>query len=77
MSPLIIVLVLVLGIIVAIVMAIDYSANQHIKCPYCDLEFMTDLLLLKDSTLSQCPFCHKWITVRKMRDRLIARKLFA
>lgn len=76
MSPLIIVLVIVLGVIVAIVMTLNYSANQNIKCPYCELEFMTDLLLLKDNTISQCPFCHRWITVRKLQDRLVAKKLF-
>ena len=75
MSPAIISLIIALGIIIAIVMTLKYSANQHIKCPHCELEFTTDLLLFQDNTLSLCPFCHRWIMVRRIQDRLVARKL--
>jgi len=76
MSPLVIVLTITLTIVVAILLKINYSAEQKITCPYCQLEFVADLFLLGSSTLIICPFCHRWITVTKSYDRYIARKLF-
>lgn len=76
MSSLIIVVGVILAIIVGIVLTLTYSADQNIKCPHCELEFATDLLLLMNNSMAQCPFCHKWITIRKLQDRLEVKRSF-
>ena len=76
MSAIIIVISIIIAIVIGIVLTLTYLEEQHIKCPHCGLEFTRDLLLLKNNSTTQCPFCHKWIIVKKLEDRLEAKRLF-
>jgi len=77
MSPLIIVFIVLIGVIVAVILSIRIQPNQSLNCPHCQLEFTSDLLLFQESALVQCPFCHKWMTAKKVREKYQARKIFS
>ena len=49
-----VIVILLAGI--AIVLIIRYTANQNLRCPYCQLEFVTDLFMIKENALLVCPF---------------------
>jgi hypothetical protein len=77
MSTIIIAVIVILLFVVAILMMIRYAANKTLMCPHCQLEFATDLFLIQDNGLLGCPFCHRWIIVRKTFDKYVTKKLFA
>ena len=64
-----ILLPLVLIVIVTVLLSFRLQPNQKMTCPYCELQFTKDLLLLQDNTLVQCKFCHKWMRARKIFNR--------
>jgi uncharacterized Zn-finger protein len=76
MFPIVIVFVILIGVMVAVILSIHINPNQSIECPHCKLEFVSDLFLLQENTLVQCPFCHKWMTAQKVREKYHARKIF-
>ena len=76
MSGVIIAISVILVIIVAIILKLKYSADQHLLCPHCKLEFTADLLLFMDNSMNQCPFCHKWVLVKKIQNGLEVKKPF-
>ena len=76
MFPIVIVFVILIGVIVAVILSIRVKPNQALTCPHCDLEFVADLFLFQENTLVQCPFCHKWMTARKVAETYQARKIF-
>lgn len=74
--PLIIIAVVALLLLsVAIILTINYTANQSITCPHCQLEFITDLFQIRGRALLTCPFCHNWILVTKAFEEYMAEKL--
>jgi len=77
MSLAIIAVVGVVIIVVVLLLSLKYKSSQALKCPYCQLDFTTDLFFLKQSTLVACPFCRRWMMVTRMMDRNVIRKLFA
>lgn len=77
MSPIIIAVVVILFVSIALVLMIKYAANQSLRCPHCELEFDTNLFLIKNNALLVCPFCQRWILATKSFDRYVAKKLFA
>lgn len=76
MIPIIIAFIILIGIIVAVVLSIHVKPNQQLKCPHCELEFVSDLFLFQESALVQCPFCHKWMSAKKVRERYQTKKIF-
>ena len=76
MFPIVIVFVVLIGVIVAVILSIRINPNQSLECPHCQLEFVSDLFLLQENALVQCPFCHKWMTAQKVREKYHARKIF-
>ena len=76
MSSVIIAVGAIVAIVVGIILTLTYSEDQRIGCPHCQLEFTTDLLLFMGNSMTHCPFCHKWVSVRKYEDRLEAKKPF-
>ena len=64
-------------IVVVVLLSLNYKSSQALKCPYCQLDFTTDLFFLKQSTLIACPFCRRWMLVTRVMDRNIIKKLFA
>jgi uncharacterized paraquat-inducible protein A len=66
----------IIAVIVVIILTLTYSEDQHLRCPLCELEFTADLIFFMDNSMAQCPFCHKWITIKKYQDRLDAKRLF-
>lgn len=77
MSLIIIIFIILVGIIVAIILSIHIQPNQPLKCPHCQLEFITDLFIFQESALVQCPFCNKWMTAKKKQKKYQARKIFS
>ena len=79
MSPLIIVVIAIflLGIVIVITIMIKYTTNQNIRCPDCQLEFVTELFMIQNNALLVCPFCRQWILATKSSDRYLTKKLFA
>ncbi|MCK5402931.1 hypothetical protein KAI60_02350 [Candidatus Bathyarchaeota archaeon] len=73
----VIILIILIILVIAILLKINYKAEQKIRCPFCQLEFVADLFILGSSTLVICPFCHKWLSVKKFQDKYIIRRLFA
>ena len=75
MFNILIVIIVILLAGTAIVLMIRYTANQNRRCPYCQLEFVTDLFMIKKNALPVCPFCHQWILVTKSFNKYIVKKL--
>ena len=76
MSAVILGIVVVVIIVVIVLLSLNYRNAQSLKCPYCDLDFTTDLFLLGQSGMVSCPFCHRWMVVNREANRNIAKKLF-
>lgn len=76
MSTVILGIVAVVIIVVIVLLSLNYRNGQSLKCPYCDLDFTTDLFLLGQSGMVSCPFCHRWMVVNREANRNIAKKLF-
>lgn len=77
MSLVVIGIVAVVIIVVVLLLSLNYKNSQALKCPYCQLDFTTDLFFLKQNTLVACPFCRRWMMVTRVMDRNIIKKLFA
>ncbi len=73
----VIILIILIICVIALLLKINYKAEQKIRCPFCQLEFVANLFILGSSTLVICPFCHKWLAVTKFQDKYIIRRLFA
>jgi uncharacterized Zn-finger protein len=76
MSAVILGIVAVVIIVVIVLLSLNYRNAQSLKCPYCDLDFTTDLFLLGQSAIVSCPFCHRWMVVSREANRNTAKKLF-
>jgi hypothetical protein len=71
-----ILLPLALIVIVAVLLSFRLKPNQTMTCPYCELQFTKDLLLLQEYALVQCRFCHKWMRARKIFNQYHTQKIF-
>jgi hypothetical protein len=69
----VVVLVITLSVLI---LGLNYEKSQNLRCPYCDLEFTSDIYFIGKSTVRSCPFCHRWMIVTRMGDRNIVRRLF-
>jgi len=74
MSSIIIVGILIC-VVAAIILSIHIRPNQPLRCPHCQLEFTSDLFLFQENALVQCPFCHRWMTAQKIKERYQARRI--
>ena len=76
MSIIILGIVAVVIVVVVLLLSLNYKNGQSLKCPYCNLDFTTDLFLLGQSGVVSCPFCHRWMVVSREAERNTVKKLF-
>lgn len=75
MPTFVVVTIILLLISVALLLAVNYRGNQAMTCPHCGLAFVADLFLVGGTTLLACPFCRRWISVTKARNRFEVKKI--
>ena len=76
MISIVVVAIAVLFFVMTLILMVKYTSSKGLTCPHCGLEFNTDLFLIQDYALLSCPFCHRWILVKKSSDSYIANRLF-
>ena len=76
MSLVIIGIVAIVVIAVIILLSLKYNNDQDLKCPYCQLDFTTDLFFLGENALVSCLFCHRWMIVSRISNKNVVKKIF-